>query len=190
MFTLCRAATLLALVFKDKAMRTLLAAGILICWAAPAAAEVTITPTGFAVENKIVVPAAPDAVWAALVAPARYWSPAHSYSGKAENFTLDAKAAGCFCETLSGGGSVEHMRVVFAKPGSALRLVGGLGPLQSEGVAATLTWALKPVAGGTEITQTYVVGGHMRFDVPATAPLVGQVLNEQLTRLAALFPKN
>jgi hypothetical protein len=30
----------------------------------------------------------------------------------------------------------------------------------------------------------------MRFDVPATAPIVGQVLNEQLTRLAALFPEN
>ncbi len=158
--------------------------------AAPVAAEVKTTATGFVVENSAVVAAAPDAVWAALVQPARYWNPAHSYSGKAENFTLDAKAGGCFCEALPGGGSVEHMRVVFAGPGSMLRLVGGLGPLQAEGVAATLTWALKPSGRGTEITQTYVVGGHMRFDVPATAPIVGQVLNEQLTRLAALFPKN
>jgi uncharacterized protein YndB with AHSA1/START domain len=158
--------------------------------ATPAAADVKIGESGFVVENKAVAAAAPDAVWAALVAPARYWSPDHSYSGKAENFTLDAKAGGCFCEALPSGGSVEHMRVVFAMPGNTLRLVGGLGPLQSEGVAATLTWALKPVPNGTEITQTYVVGGHMRFDVPATAPLVGQVLNEQLTRLAALFPKD
>jgi uncharacterized protein YndB with AHSA1/START domain len=163
---------------------------VLMLAAAPAAADVKISETGFVVENKAVAAAAPDAVWAALVAPARYWNPDHSYSGKAANFTLDPKAGGCFCEALPDGGSVEHMRVVFAGPGSMLRLVGGLGPLQSEGVAATLTWALKPVPNGTEITQTYVVGGHMRFDVPATAPLVGQVLNEQLTRLAALFPKN
>lgn len=163
---------------------------VLMLAAAPAAADVKVSETGFVVENKAVASAAPDAVWAALVTPARYWNPDHSYSGKAENFTLDAKAGGCFCEALPNGGSVEHMRVVFVMPGSALRLVGGLGPLQSEGVAATLTWALKPVPTGTEITQTYVVGGHMRFDVPATAPLVGQVLNEQLTRLAALFPKN
>ncbi len=163
---------------------------VLMLAAAPAAADVKVSETGFVVENKAVASAAPDAVWAALVTPARYWNPDHSYSGKAENFTLDAKAGGCFCEAVPNGGSVEHMRVVFVMPGSALRLVGGLGPLQSEGVAATLTWALKPVPTGTEITQTYVVGGHMRFDVPATAPLVGQVLNEQLTRLAALFPKN
>lgn len=163
---------------------------VLMLAAVPAAAEVKVGETGFVVENRAVVSAAPDAVWAALVAPARYWNPDHSYSGKAENFTLDARASGCFCETLPGGGSVEHMRVVLAMPGSMLRLVGGLGPLQSEGVAATLTWALKAVPNGTEIAQTYVVGGHMRFDVPATAPLVGQVLNEQLTRLAALFPKN
>ena len=163
---------------------------VLMLAAAPAAADVKVSETGFVVENKAVASAAPDAVWAALVTPARYWNPDHSYSGKAENFTLDAKAGGCFCEALPNGGSVEHMRVVFVMPGSALRLVGGLGPLQSEGVAATLTWALKPVPTGTEITQTYVVGGHMRFDVPATAPLVGQVLNEQLTRLAALFPRH
>lgn len=169
-------------------MRCILPA--LVMAAAPAAADVKVSDTGFVVENKAIVSAAPDTVWAALVAPARYWNPDHSYSGKAENFTLDAKAGGCFCEALPGGGSVEHMRVVFAMPGSTLRLVGGLGPLQSEGVAATLTWTLKPASGGTEITQTYVVGGHMRFDVPATAPVVGQVLNEQLTRLAALFSRD
>lgn len=157
--------------------------------ATPAAAVVRVSETGFVVENKAVASAAPVTVWAALVAPARYWNPDHSYSGKAENFTLDAKAGGCFCEALPSGGSIEHMRVVLVMPGNTLRLVGGLGPLQSEGVAATLTWTLKPVPGGTEVTQTYVVGGHMRFDVPKTAPVVEQVLNEQLTRLAALFPK-
>lgn len=161
---------------------------VLMLAAAPAAADVKVSETGFVVENKAVASAAPDAVWAALVTPARYWNPDHSYSGKAENFTLDAKAGGCFCEALADGGSIEHMRVVLVMPRQVLRLIGGLGPLQSEGLAGALTWSLKPVAGGTEITQTYVVGGHMRQNSAEMAPLVGQVLNEQLTRLAALFP--
>jgi uncharacterized protein YndB with AHSA1/START domain len=155
--------------------------------AAPARAGVSITDAGFVTENSAVVAAAPAAVWAALVEPARYWDPAHTYSSNARNVTLDARAGGCFCESFGKGGSIEHMRVVMVMPETQLRLVGGLGPLQSEGLAGVLTWTLKPVDGGTEITQTYVVGGYMRQDRAQMAPLVGQVLGEQLTRLAALF---
>lgn len=170
-------------------MRALIFAALFaVSLAAPAAAGVTTSANGFVAENKAVVSASPVEVWAALTTPSRYWNPEHSYSGVAANFALDARAGGCFCEALANGGSIEHMRVVLVMPGEVLRLSGGLGPLQPEGVAGSLTWALKPAPGGTEITQTYVVGGNMRFDVAATAPLVGQVLNEQLTRLAALFP--
>ena len=42
------------------------------------AADVKVSETGFVVENRAVASAAPDAVWAALVAPARYWNPDHS----------------------------------------------------------------------------------------------------------------
>jgi uncharacterized protein YndB with AHSA1/START domain len=156
--------------------------------AAPALADVSITDAGFVTENKAVVAAAPAAIWAALIEPSRYWNPAHSYSSNARNFTLDARAGGCFCEAFGNGGSIEHMRVVMVMPETQLRLFGGLGPLQSEGLAGALTWTLKPVdGGGTEITQTYVVGGYMRQDRAQMAPLVGQVLGEQLARLAALF---
>jgi hypothetical protein len=80
------------------------------------------------------------------------------------------------------------MRVVMVMPNRTLRLSGGLGPLQSEGLAGALTWQLEPVEGGTRITQTYIVGGNMRLDRAAIAPAVDGVLREQLTRLAALFP--
>jgi Activator of Hsp90 ATPase homolog 1-like protein len=157
--------------------------------ATPAAATITVTENGFAIENVVTAYAAPEVLWPALIEPRRYWNPQHSYSANAANFTLEVKAGGCFCETLGDGGSVEHMRVVMVLPNRQLRLVGGLGPLQQEGVAGSLTWTLKPVDGGTEVTQTYVVGGHLQADKATMAPLVGKVLGEQLTRLAALFPK-
>lgn len=171
-------------------MRTIVSilAGLLL--AAPATAEVMLSDQGFVTRNSISVPAAPQAVWEALLAPARYWDPAHSYSGAAANFSLDPRAGGCFCERLADGGSIEHLRVVLVMPPRTLRLAGALGPLQSEGVAGALTWQIEPAeGGGSRITQTYVVGGHMRLDRATTAPLVDQVLRQQLERLAALFSR-
>jgi len=156
---------------------------------APAAAEVTINDQGFTTRNVVTIAAPPAQVWAALVAPARYWDPAHSYSSVAANLTLEPRAGGCFCEALEGGGSVEHMRVVMVMPNRTLRLSGALGPLQSEGLAGALTWQLEAADGGTRVTQTYVVGGNMRHDRAAIGPGVDAVLREQLTRLAALFPR-
>jgi hypothetical protein len=78
------------------------------------------------------------------------------------------------------------MRVVLVWPKKTLRLSGGLGPLQGEGVVGTLTWELKPAGTGTEVTQTYIVGGHMRLDGTETPALVGQVIGEQLARMKRL----
>jgi hypothetical protein len=72
------------------------------------------------------------------------------------------RSSGCFCERLKDGGSVQHLQVVYAAPGEGLRLRGALGPLQTEGVDGTLSWTLKPVEGGTSLTQSYVVGGYIR----------------------------
>ncbi|MEM8826986.1 MAG: SRPBCC family protein [Pseudomonadota bacterium] len=154
--------------------------------ASPASAESELVPGGFTVTNSATVAAAPADVWAVLVRPAAYWNPDHGYSGVADNFMLEARAGGCFCERLSGGGSVEHMRVVMVQPGRMLRLSGALGPLQSEALTGTLSWMLEPGEdGGTRIRQIYKVAGHMSFAPDAIAPAVDGVLNEQLTRLAA-----
>lgn len=155
--------------------------------AAPAAAEVTIADGGFSTMNSVTIAAPPADVWEVLVEPARYWNPEHSWSGDAINFSLDPVAGGCFCEGLPDGGSAEHMRVVMVQPGRMLRLSGALGPLQSEGLAGSLTWQLEAVDGGTRVTQSYVVGGHMRFDRDEIAPAVDGVVRQQLERLAALF---
>jgi hypothetical protein len=83
-------------------------------------------------------------------------------------------------------GSVEHMRIVYADPqAGVLRMVGALGPLQSEALSGALTITLKPGAAGTRIELDYVVGGFMRMKPEQIAPLVDKVLGEQVQRLAA-----
>ena len=151
--------------------------------ASPAVAEVkSATAAGFEVESRATVPVPPAEAYAALGRIGEWWNPAHTYSGKAANLRLDLKVGGCFCETTDGGGAIEHLRVIYAQPGNVLRLQGGLGPLQADGVAGALTWTLKPVAGGTEIVQSYVVGGYVRSGAQALAPLVDKVMAEQLER--------
>lgn len=182
-------------------IKSILVASALSTVSAPAAAEVVTTGDGgFLSRNAVEVRGSPAEAWAALLEPRRWWNKAHTYSGDAANLSIEARAGGCFCEALpqaaaagpaSGAGSptkvggVEHMRVVLVQPGQVLRLTGGLGPLQSEPVAAVLTMTLKPVPGGTRILWEYVVGGTMRYKTAEIAPAVDKVMGEQLTRLAA-----
>lgn len=142
------------------------------------------SPNHFEIESKAMVAATPAETYAMLGQPAEWWNGDHTYSGDAANLTLKLEAGGCFCERIpEDGGSIEHMRIVYARPGATLRAAGGLGPLQAGAVAGTLTWSLKAVEGGTEVTQTYVVAGHMEDGLDALAPIVDMVLAEQLSGL-------
>ena len=152
--------------------------------AAPATAEVkSVAANGFEVASAATIAAPPERVYAALGDIGRWWGPSHTFSRDASNLSIELKAGGCFCERLKDGGSVQHMTVVYAAPGVGLRLRGALGPLQVEGVDGALSWALKPAAGGTAFTQSYVVGGYIRSGMQQWAPRVDRVLDEQLQRL-------
>ena len=142
---------------------------------------------GFVTTDSIVVPQSPAEVWERLVHPEHWWNGEHSWSLDAANFSLDPRAGGCFCEALPGGGSVEHMHVLHAAPGSLLRMSGALGPLQSEALDGTLTIELAPDNGATKITWTYVVGGYARYPLEEIAVPVDLVQSEQLQRLAGLL---
>jgi hypothetical protein len=104
--------------------------------------------------------------------------------------TLAPVAGGCFCEAIPGAnggpaGEIEHMRVLYVDPRvHTLRLTGALGPLQSEAVTGVLTVTVEPAGSGTRIIWDYVVGGYMRSPITQMAPVVDQVVGEQLTRLA------
>ena len=144
--------------------------------ATPTAAEVAASSeSGFVSHNEALVDAS----------PAQAWNGEHTYSGDAANLTLSARAGQCFCETVPAtGGEIEHMRVIYVAPGSTLRMTGGLGPLQSEPVTGVLTMTLEPDGEMTRISWDYVVGGYMRTPIAEIAPLVDQVVGEQLLRLA------
>ena len=117
---------------------------------------------GFTIQQKLHIAAATDKVYAALLAPGKWWSSDHTFSHSAANLALDARAGGCFCETLPGGGSVQHATVAIAMPGAMLRLRGPLGPFQGQGVDAALTFSLKAAGDGTDLTLDNVVGGYMQ----------------------------
>ena len=152
--------------------------------AAPASAAVKrASANGFELESKVVVPVSPARAFAALGQVQTWWDPAHTYSGAAANLSMGTKAGDCFCERVpKDGGSIEHARVVYSRPGATLRLHGALGPLQSQAVNGTLTYSLKQVPEGTEVTQTYIVGGYFTMGAEQLAPLVDQVMSTQLTR--------
>ncbi len=165
--------------------------------AAPLSAEVTdADDRSFITRDEAVVEADLKATWLALISPGRWWNSAHTWSGNAANMTLRPQAGGCFCEripedpdpnTISLEGSVEHMRVIQAFPEKALRMQGGLGPLQSEPVMGVLTIVLSEVDEGTRIVWEYNVGGSMRYEVPVISKAVDGVMTQQLNGLAKLL---
>jgi hypothetical protein len=167
----------------------LLATMLALTLASPAAAKlIDQSDAGFTTAHSARVAASPEDAWKMLRAPQNWWSGDHSWSGDAANFWMDAQAGGCFCEKLPGAagamGSVQHARIIFAKPGELLRLSGALGPLQGEAVTGTLTIQIKPMDGGSLIRFDYVVGGYMRFKVADIAPAVDSVISQQLGGLA------
>jgi uncharacterized protein YndB with AHSA1/START domain len=167
-----------------KSARGLLALIPVLGVAGPAAADVkSVAPNGFEVASTATIAAPPARVYAALGEIGRWWSPAHTFSRDAANLSMELRAGGCFCERLKDDGSVQHLQVVYAAPGVGLRLRGALGPLQMEGVDGTLSWTLKPIAGGTSLAQSYVVGGYIRSGMEQWAPRVDRVLDKQLQRL-------
>ncbi len=156
--------------------------------AMPGQAEVTASAEhGFISSHELVLEATPEEVWQALTGGvADWWDSAHSHSGDAANFTLDAVAGGCFCEALPEGGSVMHMQVVYAAPGRLLRLSGGLGPLQGMGVSGAMSFSLEAAEGErTLLRYLYVVSGYAPGGLAGLAEPVDAVQHGQLQRLAA-----
>ena len=154
--------------------------------AVPARAEVTqSSASGFVVSGSATTAVSAEDIWYFLVEPAGWWNGEHSWSGEAANLRLEPEAGGCFCEDMPQGGSVEHMRVIYAAPGEMLRMSGALGPLQSEAAIGTLTIELSNDPAGTLVSWDYVVGGHSRVPFPEVASAVDMVLAEQMGRLMA-----
>lgn len=170
---------------------------LLLAAAAPAHAEVVEkSDNGFLIRQAVELPVDQWEAWKTLIAPAKWWSAEHTWSGKAENLYLDSQATGCFCELMpvpdgapegTRRGSVEHMRLIHVNPGRVLRMKGALGPLQSEPVQGVMTITLKPQGKGTRLLLEYAVGGTMRYKVDEIGPAVDKVLGQQVASLGKLL---
>ena len=166
-------------------------------WPNVAASKITAqSENGFAVFHAADVAAEPDEIWNKIILPNRWWSGKHSFSGDAENFYLEPKINGCFCELLvdrdsevqKETGVVEHLRIIHIRDYEVLRMTGALGPLQSEAVNGTFTIAMKSNGDGTsKISFLYVVGGYMRFEGPKIASSIDNVVGEQFSNLVKLI---
>ena len=138
------------------------AIGTLLIAANARAAVVESDDHGFAIEEKTHIATTAANVYAALIHPEKWWNPEHTFSHDAGNLSLDARAGGCLCEVLPGGGSVQHLTVSFALPDKSLRLRGPMGPFQGQGVDGALTFTLEGKDGGTDLVLDNNVGGFVK----------------------------
>jgi pimeloyl-ACP methyl ester carboxylesterase len=153
----------------------------------PASAAVSsVSPTGFLVTHRAEVQAAPAIVFEAIGQPARWWSPEHTYSRRAENLKMRLVAGGCFCEAWERN-AIEHARVIAVMPPKWIRLEGGLGPLQEMAVNAVLDFRIEAHGGGSTVSVTYRVRGSADAALDKLAAPVDNVLGEQVDRLARLL---
>jgi hypothetical protein len=151
------------------------------------AAEVTaLGSSGFEIRHQVHVTAPASGLYAVMIAPNRWWDSKHTFSGDASRLSLDARAGGCWCETLPDGGSVQHMTVVYAAAGKTLRLRGALGPLQAMAIDGSLTLAIVPAGTGSDLTLTYAVGGYSKDGFEPLSKAVDSVLGSQIARLKRL----
>jgi len=156
---------------------------LLLLASAAEAAVIDVSPGGFTVRIVSHVAAAPDQVYANLINPSRWWASDHTFSGNAANLHLDARAGGCWCESLPNGGSVQHLTVVYVDPVKALRLRGALGPFQGLGAEGAMTWSLKAAKDGTDLSVTYALGGYSKDGFEELSKAADGVLTEQVEHL-------
>ena len=131
----------------------------------------------------------PDYAWRRFVDLGSWWSDAHSFSGDARNMAVTPQPGGCWCEKLTGGGFVEHMRVVYADPGKLLVFKGGMGPLLFMGAIGSLSVKFEHKDEGTHVTLTFAVGGYDSGGWAEMSKAVDRVLAEQLGHYVANRPR-
>ena len=156
-------------------------------WPAAQAEVLSAAAGGFQLKHQVTSPLTPEAAYQRFLAIGKWWSDAHTYSGRAAGLSIDARPGGCWCEQLASGGALRHMTAIYLDPGKALRFEGGLGPLQPMGASGVMTIAFKPAAAGqgTTVSLVYNVSGYAAEGLAGIAPAVDQVLAEQLARFAA-----
>jgi len=143
-----------------------------------------VSPAGFLVTQSHEVHASPQQVFDAIGRIGQWWNDAHTYSGHASNLSLTLVSGGCFCEKWDGN-SVQHAQVIQVRPGSLVRMQGGIGPLQPLPLNAVLTFAIATVGDKTQLSVTYAVAGNSDAALDKLAGPVDSVIGDSTDRLVA-----
>lgn len=140
--------------------------------------------TGFNLKITGEVGISPQEAYEQFIRVDEWWVESHSWFGSRKNFSLEAKAGGCFCE-INGEQQVLHMMVTFVNPGEEIKMVGGLGPLQMMGLHGGMSWRFEALEdnNGTRIVQTYNVSGWAPGGLLDLADIVDAVQTSQLNAL-------
>ena len=94
---------------------------------------------GFVIEITGKVDVEPSAAYDQFLRVNEWWDGDHSWFGSADNFYIEPKVGGCFCE-INGEQQAQHMQISFVNPGREIRMLGGLGPLQMMGLHGAMSW--------------------------------------------------
>lgn len=158
---------------------------LLVTSALPVHAElVAASDTHYRQSHSATTTLSPDALWDRLIHPEQWWNPDHSYSGKAQNLSLDPQAGGLWREDWDGG-SVTHGTVVQVIEGKLLRLEAPFGPLQGVGAYVIWTIQIEAADSGSLVTFTEVAIAPPGSALQKLAPAVDQVKAEAMERLTS-----
>ena len=94
------------------------------------------------------------------------------------------------CPTAAGS-SIMH--VAYVDPGERLVLTGALGPLLYQAATGVMDIKVERIAGGSRLTLDYKVAGFANGGADKLAPVVDQVLGDQMARFrkyAAAMPRD
>ena len=140
---------------------------------------------GFHIKSNIHVPVPAQRAYESFLKVSDWWIEDHTWFGSAENLSLNPVAGGCFCE-INGEQQVQHMTVSYVNPGKALRMTGGLGPLQQMGVSGTLSYQFVGISENESlVVQEYRVSGFYPEGLDSLAAIVDGVQTAQLNSLGA-----
>lgn len=169
-------------------MRTLRLLGVLALLSPAAAHGEVVKSSGdhYTLRQEGVSPLAPEALWDRLLKPDTWWHPDHTWSGSAENLSLNPHAGGPWMESWDGN-VVEHGRVLALMENRMLRLDAPFGPLQGMGVTVTWTITLAPdeETGGTRVVFDEVANGSSQSGLDQIAAAVDGVKTQAMNRLVA-----
>lgn len=171
--------------FNNRSIKTQLIMWVLLIPAVSSAEVVSQAEHGFHIKSTINAPVSAVDAYRQFLQVSEWWIEDHTWFGSAENLILNPVAGGCFCE-INGDQQVQHMTVSYVNPGKALRMTGGLGPLQQMGVSGTLSYQFVGISEHESlVVQEYRVSGFYPEGLDSLASIVDSVQSAQLNSLQA-----